>query len=94
MAAPRKQERKPDPDAGKYVVLERVHHEGHDPAWQVVELHVEAGSDRKAIVKVAGKPGTPDARPGVYRAVPQRNWRGQANYERPPEPLVDMSWTD
>lgn len=55
---------------------------------------VEAPDDRRAIVEVAGKPNTPDAKPGRWKALPLARWKGTANYDRPPEPLVGVSWTD
>lgn len=86
--------RRKSEDAGKRVVLREFHEdEGATPMWEVVQI-VEAPSDRAAIKEVAGKPGTSDAKPGKWKSVPLSNWKGTANYERPPEPLVDVSWLD
>lgn len=61
--------------------------------WAEVRT-VEAASKSKAIEAVAGKPGTPDATPGAYRAPSERAWKGGAVYERPPEPIVQRTLLD
>jgi hypothetical protein len=56
-------------------------------AWIVVD---EAeGTVRSAIEAHAGEPGTPDARPGDYKAPPARGWMGGERYVRPPKPKVE-----
>jgi hypothetical protein len=65
----------------------------HTLAWKEVET-VEVADERRSVEAVAGKPNTPDAKPGRWKSVPLTNWKGEATYERPPEPLVGASWTD
>jgi hypothetical protein len=64
---------------------------GKDPyteAWTVVAVK-EGASKTNAIEAHAGKPGTPDALPGTYKAPTVSAWSGGEVYEAPPEPLVE-----
>lgn len=64
---------------------------GQDPyaeAWLPVG-EFEGASKTTAIAAYAGEPGTPDAKPGVYRAPSVSAWRGGTVYEAPPAPLVE-----
>lgn len=75
-------------------VLQRALGEaGHTRAWLEVQT-VDEREERKSIEAVAGKPNTTGAKPGLWKSVPLTNWKGTANYERPPEPLVGLTWTD
>lgn len=56
-------------------------------AWVVVAEAV--GSPRKAIEAHAGKPGTPEAKPGVYKAPTASGWKGGRQYEKPELPKVE-----
>lgn len=56
-------------------------------AWVVVAEN-EALSETLAIEAHAGKPNTPDAKPGIWKAVSTRSWKGAVFYQVPPEPLV------
>jgi hypothetical protein len=58
------------------------------PAWLVVGEFV-GDNMTKAIEAHAGKPGTPDAIPGVYKAPSCRAWAGGEEYVKPPEPKVE-----
>lgn len=66
------------------------HKVGSDPygeAW--VEVGEFAGhSKTHAIEAYAGKPNTPDAKQGVYRAPSMSSWQGGLVYDAPPQPLV------
>ena len=56
-------------------------------AWVVVGE--QEGTQREAIEAHAGKPGTPDALPGDYKAPPARGWAGGERYVRPPAPKIE-----
>lgn len=56
--------------------------------WIVVGEFVGA-SKREAIEAHAGKPGTPEAIPGAYKAPTTSAWAGGEEYEKPPEPKVE-----
>lgn len=55
--------------------------------WTVVA--VAEGNLRQAIEAHAGKSGTPDAKPGDYKAPPLRGFLGGETLIRPPEPKVE-----
>lgn len=57
-------------------------------AWTVIGVF-DGASKEKAIEAHAGKPGTPDAKPGVYKAPGVTAWNGGSVYEAPPAPLVE-----
>lgn len=57
-------------------------------AWVVVGEFV-GDSPRKAIEAHAGKPGTPEAKPGVYKAPTASGWKGGRQYEKPELPKVE-----
>lgn len=59
-------------------------------AWLVVAEN-EEDSITAAIVAHAGEPGTPTAKPGIWKAVPVRGWGDAVKYEKPPEPKVEAS---
>lgn len=59
-------------------------------AWLVVGENEEL-SELAAIEAHAGKRNTPDAKPGIWKAVSERSWKGGLVYERPPEPKVEAS---
>lgn len=61
-------------------------------AW--VPVAIGRGDKLKAIESYAGKPGSPDAIPGTYKAPPVRSMAGGAVYERPPEPKVERKVLD
>lgn len=61
--------------------------------WIVVG-EFEGASKTHAIEAYAGKPGTADAKPGSYRAPSVTAWKGQANYVKPPEPLIERELVD
>lgn len=66
---------------------------GTDPyaeAWIVVG-EFEGSGKTQAIEAHAGKAGTPDAKPGVYKAPGVSAWRGGEVYEKPPEPKVERT---
>lgn len=46
-------------------------------------------SKDESIEGYAGKPGTPDAKTGEYKAVPVKSFAGGARYKAPPKPLVE-----
>ena len=56
-------------------------------AWR--EVGSRAGTKEGSIEAYAGKPGTPEARPGVFKSVPSKSWSGGLIYERPPETKVE-----
>lgn len=58
-----------------------------DEAWIEVGRHV-AATKTAAIEAHAGKPGTPDAKVGLYRAPSSTAWKGAVSYSAPPLPLV------
>lgn len=58
-----------------------------EQAWRIVDE--QEGTDIQAIRAYAGQPGTPDAKPGVYKAPPLRSWRGGEELVRPPQPKVE-----
>lgn len=58
-------------------------------AWVVVDVF-EGHSKQNAIEAHAGKPNTPDAIPGTYKAPTTTAWAGGRHYERPPEPKVEV----
>lgn len=49
----------------------------------------EGSSNTNAIEAYAGKPGTPDAIPGTYKAPSIRSWAGGEVYDKPPLPKVE-----
>lgn len=56
-------------------------------AW--VEVGEFAGHSKTAAIEAyAGKPGTPDAKQGAYRAPSLSSWQGGLIYDAPPQPLV------
>lgn len=62
-------------------------------AW--VEVGREKGQDKRNAIKAyAGTPGTPDAKPGVYKAPGVTAFSGGMVYERPPEPKVEAKPLD
>lgn len=64
---------------------------GDDPygeAWVPVG-EFEGASMTKAIEAYAGKPGTPDAIPGAYKAPTVSAWAGGEEYVKPPAPKVE-----
>jgi hypothetical protein len=52
------------------------------------------GDKRDAIKVYAGEPGSPDAKPGTYRAPSASAWRGGRHYERPERPKVEAKDID
>lgn len=62
-------------------------------AWTVLG-EFEGASKDKAIEAYAGKPGTPDAKPGAYKAPTASAFAGGALYEAPPQPLVTKTALD
>lgn len=62
-------------------------------AWVEVG-EFEGKSKTQAIEAHAGKPGTPDAKPGAYKAPGVSAWNGGALYEAPPQPLVQRKPLD
>lgn len=60
---------------------------GLNEVWTVAA--VTEGSLRQAIEAHAGKSGTPDAKPGDYKAPPLRGFLGGETLIRPPEPKVE-----
>lgn len=62
-------------------------------AWVVVGEFDGASKD-DAIEAYAGKPGTPDAKVGTYKAPGARSWAGGARYAAPPKPLVEREAID
>lgn len=80
------------------LVLERVkvrefNEEGTAANGPEIEAWVERGefdgSQTGAIESYAGKPGTPDAKVGVFKAVPVRNWKGGVRHVQPALPKVE-----
>lgn len=59
-------------------------------AWIEVDRQT-AASKVRAIELYAGKPGTPDAKVGTFRAPTATAWRGAVIYTAPPAPLVERS---
>lgn len=57
-------------------------------AWMEVGEHAGA-SKLSAIEAHAGVAGTPDAKPGTYRAPTVTAWKGAIRYSAPPQPLVE-----
>jgi hypothetical protein len=62
-------------------------------AWVVIG-HFEGKTKTNAIEAHAGKPNTPDAKPGAYKAPGVSAWSGGELYERPPEPKVERKALD
>lgn len=62
-------------------------------AW-VVCGEFSGNSKDHAIEAHAGKPGTPDAKVGAYRAPTVRAWQGGVVYTAPPKPLVEKAALD
>lgn len=62
-------------------------------AWREVARHIASGKIG-AIELHAGKPGTPDALEGVYRAPTVTSWKGAIEYVAPPEPLFERRVVD
>lgn len=62
-------------------------------AWVEVS-RVTAVSKTAAIEAHAGKPGTPDAKLGVFRAPSVTSWKGAVAHEAPPAPLVQRTLID
>ncbi len=58
-------------------------------AWVAVG-EFPGGSKQASIEAYAGKPNTPGAKVGAFKAVPASAFRGGRNYERPPEPKVEV----
>lgn len=56
--------------------------------WSVVGMF-DGDSKTKAIEAHAGKPGTPDAKEGAFKAPTVSAWAGGEVYERPPAPLFE-----
>lgn len=64
-------------------------------AWVVVgEFEADGLTKDGAIEMHAGKPGTPDAKQGAYKAPTTSAWAGGALYEAPPAPLVQRKALD
>lgn len=61
-------------------------------AW--VQVAAGEGSKTQAIEQHAGKPGTADAKQGVYKAPNLSAWRGGEVYGAPPQPLVERRALD
>jgi len=59
-----------------------------EEAWIVVG-EFEGASKTKAIEAHAGKPGTPDAKPGVYKAPSVSAFAGGEEYVKPAQPKVE-----
>lgn len=57
-------------------------------AWLVIGVF-DGDSKTKAIEVYAGKPGTPDAKAGDYKAPPLSGWAGGERYKAPPRPLFE-----
>lgn len=57
-------------------------------AWVPVGVF-EGHSKTNSIEAHAGKPGTTDAKPGDYKAVPESAWSGGERYVKPAEPKVE-----
>lgn len=55
-------------------------------AWVVIGTRVGA-SKSKAIRTHTGEPGTPDTKPGDFKAPSLRGWRGGERMVAPPKPL-------
>lgn len=62
-------------------------------AWAVVGEY-EGQTKDNAIEAYAGKPGTPDAKVGDYKAPGAAAWAGGARYKAPPKPLVEKEAID
>jgi len=62
-------------------------------AWTVVGVFEGSGKE-DAIEAHAGKPGTPDAISGTYKAPTVRAFAGGARYVAPPKPLVEREAID
>lgn len=60
------------------------------PAW-VVMGEEEGESKRKAIEAFAGVAGTPEAKPGAWKAPTSSAWSDGRVHERPPEPKIEGS---
>lgn len=65
---------------------------GVTEAWHVCGEF--EGSKSGAIEAFAGKPGTADAKPGLYRAPSVTAWKGGEDYVKPPEPLIERKRVD
>jgi hypothetical protein len=70
----------------------RAHADAHVEAWVVCGEF--EGDKRDAIKAFAGEPGSPDAKPGTYRAPSASAWRGGRHYERPERPKVEAKDID
>lgn len=66
---------------------------GVDEAWMVVG-EFEGSSKNQAIVAHAGKPNTPEAIPGTYKAPSVTAWAGGRRYVKPPLPKVEAEDID
>lgn len=62
-------------------------------AWIVVAEH-EGASKEDAIEAHAGKPGTPDAKVGAYKAPTSKAWAGGMRLVAPEKPLVEKEAID
>lgn len=62
-------------------------------AWSVVG-EFEGASKQAAIEAYAGKPGTPDAKVGTFKAPTASAFAGGRRYEAPPKPLVQAGDID
>jgi hypothetical protein len=71
----------------------KANSEVHVEAWVVVG-EFEGASKNAAIEAHAGKPNTPDAKPGAYKAPGASAWAGGLLYEKPPEPKVERKALD
>jgi hypothetical protein len=67
----------------------RVNGSGVDTSAWLPVGEFQGVSQTKAIEAYAGKPGSPDAKVGAFKAVPTSSWRGGELYEAPPAPLVE-----
>lgn len=64
-----------------------------EDAWVPVGVHVGDTKDQ-AIEAHAGRPGTPDAAPGVYKAPTVKAWAGGLRLVAPPRPLIEKETID
>jgi hypothetical protein len=62
-------------------------------AWLTVGAF-DGKTKEEAIEAHAGKPGTPDAKEGAYKAPPLRGWAGGMRLKAPPKPLVEKEAID
>ena len=57
-------------------------------AW--VEMGEHSGAAKQAAIEAyAGKPNTPDAKPGEYKAPGMTAWKGGRRYVKPPETKIE-----